>query len=179
MYQIFDGARRVARLPGFPYHFMSRVKQIDGELGTRQVGTKIVLDYDIPHDAWYFDSNGAKVMPFCVLLEAALQPCGWLASAVGSAVPETEDLSFRNLDGTGTLHRDIAPLTADELQTFETTVTITGISKSAGMIIESFDVQCSIAGEIIYDLQTVFILSRCRTQNQVGTTGEQRASCRV
>ena len=64
------------------------------------MGTKIVLDYDIPHDAWYFDSNGAKVMPFCVLLEAALQPCGWLASAVGSAVPETEDLSFRNLDGT-------------------------------------------------------------------------------
>ena len=32
MYQIFDGARRVARLPGFHYHFMSRVKQIDGEI---------------------------------------------------------------------------------------------------------------------------------------------------
>ena len=86
-------------------------------------------------------------MPFCVLLEAALQPCGWLASAVGSAVPEAEDLSFRNLDGTGTLHRDIAPLSPEELQTFETTVTITGISKSAGMIIESFDVQCAIAGD--------------------------------
>ena len=169
MYQIFDGARRVARLPGFPYHFMSRVKQVDGELGTRRVGTKIVLDYDIPHDAWYFDSNGAKVMPFCVLLEAALQPCGWLASAVGSAVPETEDLSFRNLDGTGTLHRDIAPLTAEELQTFETTVIITGISKSAGMIIESFDVQCSIAGDVIYDLKTVFgFFPDAALKNQVG-----------
>ena len=169
MYTIFDGARRVARLPGFPYHFMSRVKRIDGELGTRRVGTRIVLDYDIPHDAWYFDSNGTKVMPFCVLLEAALQPCGWLASAVGSAVPETEDLSFRNLDGTGTLHRDIGPLSPNELQTFETTVTITGISKSAGMIIESFDVQCAIAGDVIYDLKTVFgFFPDVALKNQVG-----------
>ena len=169
MYQIFDGARRVARLPGAPYHFMSRVKKIDGELGTRQVGTRIVLDYDIPHDAWYFDSNGSKVMPFCVLLEAALQPCGWLASAVGSAVPETEDLSFRNLDGTGTLHRDIAPLTPEQLQTFETTVTITGISKSAGMIIESFEVACHIDGDLIYDLKTVFgFFPDAALKNQVG-----------
>ena len=107
MYEVFDGPRTVARLPGFPYHFMSRVKSVDGNLGTREVGTKIVLDYDIPHDAWYFDENGAKVMPFCVLLEAALQPCGWLASAVGSAILEGR-LVFRNLDGTGILHRDIA-----------------------------------------------------------------------
>ena len=28
--------------------------------------------------------NGAPTMPFCVLMEAALQPCGWLASYVGS-----------------------------------------------------------------------------------------------
>jgi 3-hydroxymyristoyl/3-hydroxydecanoyl-(acyl carrier protein) dehydratase len=148
---------------------MSRVKSVEGELGQRQVGTKIVLDYDIPNDAWYFDSNGSVVMPFCVLLEAALQPCGWLASAVGSAVPETEDLSFRNLDGTGTLHRDIAPLTPEELQTFETTVTITGISKSAGMIIESFDVECRIAGELVYDLKTVFgFFPDAALRNQVG-----------
>ena len=169
MYEIFDGARRVARLPGAPYHFMSRVKSVEGELGQRQVGTKIVLDYDIPNDAWYFDSNGAAVMPFCVLLEAALQPCGWLASAVGSAVPETEDLSFRNLDGTGTLHRDISPLTPEMLQTFETTVTITSISKSAGMIIESFDVECRIAGELVYDLKTVFgFFPDAALKNQVG-----------
>jgi 3-hydroxymyristoyl/3-hydroxydecanoyl-(acyl carrier protein) dehydratase len=148
---------------------MSRVKSVDGNLGTREIGTKIVLDYDIPHDAWYFDENGAKVMPFCVLLEAALQPCGWLASAVGSAIPEKEDLSFRNLDGTGTLHRDIAPLTESELQTFETTVTITGISKSAGMIIESFDVQCTIGDDVIYDLQTVFgFFPDAALRNQVG-----------
>ena len=42
-------------------------------------------------------------------------------------------------------------LTESELQTFETTVTITGI-EIAGMIIESFDVQCTIGDDVIYDL---------------------------
>ena len=85
MYRPFDGPRRVARLPSPPYHFMSRVCAVRGELGTCAIGTEIELEYDIPQDAWYFDANGARMMPFAVFLEAALQPCGWLASAAGSA----------------------------------------------------------------------------------------------
>ena len=167
MYNIFDAGRRVARLPGPPYHFMSRVRSVTGNLGTRTVGTKIILDYDIPRDAWYFRENASPIMPFCVLLEAALQPCGWLASAVGSAVPEKEDLSFRNLDGVGTLHSDIVQFS--EIQTFETHVTITKISKSAGMIIEGFDVECWINSTKIYTLQTVFgFFPDQALQNQVG-----------
>ena len=42
-------------------------------------------------------------MPFAVLLEAALQPCGWLASYVGSALTSDDGSLFRNLDGTGTV----------------------------------------------------------------------------
>ena len=168
MYQVFDGARRVARLPGPPYHFMSRVRSIEGALGTQQIGTKIILDYDVPNDAWYFHENGSQTMPFCVLLEAALQPCGWLASAVGSAIPEKEDLSFRNLDGKGTLHVEVLPQIS-EIQTFQTEVTITNISKSAGMIIESFDVKCWINDVIVYTLQTVFgFFPDAALQNQVG-----------
>ena len=167
MYNIFDAGRRVARLPGPPYHFMSRVRSVTGNLGTRTVGTKIILDYDIPKDAWYFRENASPIMPFCVLLEAALQPCGWLASAVGSAVPEKEDLSFRNLDGVGTLHSDIVQLS--QIQTFETHVTITKMSKSAGMIIEGFDVDCWINSTKIYTLQTVFgFFPDQALQNQVG-----------
>ena len=45
----------------------------------------------------------------------------------------------------------------------------TGISKSAGMIIESFDVQCAIAGDVIYDLKTVFgFFPDVALKNQVG-----------
>jgi hypothetical protein len=67
-----------------------------------KVGTKIEIEYDVPPDAWYFDENGHPTMPFCVFLEAALQPCGWLASYVGSALTVRRGPVFRNLDGTGT-----------------------------------------------------------------------------
>jgi hypothetical protein len=42
-----------------------------------------------------------------VLIEAALQPCGWLASYVGCAVNEKDEVFFRNLDGSGVLHRAV------------------------------------------------------------------------
>jgi len=173
MYQPFDGHRRVARLPGPPYHFMSRVTRIDGELGKFKPGVTIELEYDIPPDSWYFTENGHPTMPFCVLLEAALQPCGWLASAVGSALTVDRDLSFRNLDGTGTMHVELLP----DVGTFRTVVTITNISNSAGMIIESFDVNCFVGDTLVYDLKTVFgFFPEEALKNQIGlpTSDAQR-----
>ena len=102
MYRRFDEGLHCARLPGPPYHFMSRVTKIDGPIGKMKVGTTIELSYDIPHDEWYFDENAHRTMPFCVLLEAALQPCGWLASYVGSVLTVDDSLYFRNLDGSAT-----------------------------------------------------------------------------
>ena len=48
-------------------------------------------------------------MPFSVLLEIALQPCGWLAAYCGSALTSTEDLTFRNLGGKATQLRPVTP----------------------------------------------------------------------
>ena len=152
MYERFDGTRRVARLPGPPYHFMSRVTDVTGPIGGMQTGTAVTVDYDIPADAWYFEQSPDDTMPFAVLLEAALQPCGWLASYVGSALTSEIDLSFRNLDGTGNLLREIRPGDG----TLTTRSTITKISQSAGMIIESFEVTCHIGDELIYEMDTVF-----------------------
>ncbi|MFT4976256.1 MAG: 3-oxoacyl-(acyl-carrier-protein) synthase/3-hydroxymyristoyl, partial [Myxococcota bacterium] len=141
MYAPFDGTRKVARLPGPPYHFMSRVTHISQPINEMKTGIEVDLEYDVPQPGhWYFDDNAAKVMPFCVLLEAALQPCGWLASAVGSALRDSQDLLFRNLDGTGKLLVDILPGAG----TLSTHVKLTNISRSAGMIIESFVVTCTI-----------------------------------
>ena len=176
MYAPFDGTRKCARLPGPPYHFMSRVTHISQPLNSMKTGIEIDLEYDIPTSAshWYFKDNAAPVMPFCVLLEAALQPCGWLASAVGSALTVEEDLLFRNLDGTGHLLVDVLPNSG----TLRTHVKLTGISKSAGMIIESFDVLCTIDEQPVYELKTVFgFFPKTAFENQVGlpTTDEQRA----
>ncbi len=151
-YAAFDSERTVPRLPGPPYHFMSRINKIDGTPWSMQIGTEIDVEYDIPSDAWYFQENGAATMPFAVLLEAALQPCGWLASLSGSTLGTDVDMSFRNLDGTGTLMTEVLPTSG----TLKTHVKITNISRAGSMIIEAFEVQCRMDGELVYEMDTVF-----------------------
>ncbi|MFT6762188.1 MAG: acyl transferase domain-containing protein/3-hydroxymyristoyl [Candidatus Aldehydirespiratoraceae bacterium] len=152
MYESFDETRRSPRLPGEPYHFISRITQIDGDLNDCKAGLEIVCEYDIPDNAWYFDENGAETMPFAVLLEAALQPCGWVASAVGSANDVEQDLLFRNLDGTGTVLDELTRTSG----TLSTHVKLTSVSRAGGMIVEGFEVTCSLGDRLVYTMQTVF-----------------------
>ena len=132
-FALFDGQRRTPRLPGPPYLFLSRVTRIDAELGKARSGAVLEAEYDIPPDAWYLDSRNE--MPLCVLMEAALQPCGWLATYLGITLNYPTDLFFRNLDGTATQN---APVRGGVLKT---RVTATNIASSGGTIIESFQVQ--------------------------------------
>ncbi len=174
IYARFDSHIRVARLPNPPYHFLSRVTRLVGEIGTMQKGMEVDVEYDIPPEAFYFDENGCRTMPFAVLLEAALQPCGWLASYLGCALTVDEELFFRNLDGTGTLHVDLLPTDG----TLLTKVKSTGISKAGPMIIVSFLVECLIGDVLVYEMDTVFgFFPGEALQNQIGltTSDEQRA----
>jgi 3-oxoacyl-(acyl-carrier-protein) synthase/3-hydroxymyristoyl/3-hydroxydecanoyl-(acyl carrier protein) dehydratase/1-acyl-sn-glycerol-3-phosphate acyltransferase len=178
MYTCFDGPRRVARLPGPPYHFMSRVVRIDGAMGACQAGASIEVEYDVPAEAWYFAENGHPVMPFCVLLEVALQPCGWLASFAGSALGTDQDLAFRNLDGTGQALGEVRP-GAGPLRTI---ATLESVSRSGGMILESFRVRCLLGETPVYEMQTGFGFFPAATfENQAGlsTTAEQSATLGV
>jgi acyl transferase domain-containing protein/3-hydroxymyristoyl/3-hydroxydecanoyl-(acyl carrier protein) dehydratase/1-acyl-sn-glycerol-3-phosphate acyltransferase len=173
-YQRFDGTRRAARLPGPPYHFMSRITKLDGPIGGMQPGTTVEVEYDIPAEQWYFEQNGNPTMPFCVIMEAALQPCGWLASYVGSALTSDIDMLFRNLDGTGTLLQEILPGRG----VFRTKVKILSVSQSAGMIIENFEVECFVGDERVFEMKTVFgFFPKEAFENQVGlpVSPEERA----
>jgi len=152
IYAPFDSARKVARLPGAPYHFMTRITALDAEAGSMRADQAVTVAYDVPPAAWYFRENGAAVMPFAVLMEAALQPCGWLASFVGCALSADRDLLFRNLDGAGTLHRAVRP----EDGTLLTTARLTRLSRSGGMILVAFDVACRVGDEPIFEMDTVF-----------------------
>lgn len=151
-YSPFDNHRRVARLPGPPYLFMSRIVSVEGEIGCMKAGISVVAEYDIPEDCWYFAGNGAPAMPLAVLMEAALQPCGWLSSYVGGALTADHDLLFRNLDGTGTMHTEVRPGSGP----LETRVKLLSLAQSAGMLIVSFDVQCLQGETLIFDMNTVF-----------------------
>ncbi len=152
MYQRFDGTQRVARLPGPPYLFMSRIVEINGPIGVMKAGGRARVEYDVPGDAWYFDHNGCRTMPFAVLLEAALQPCGWLSSYVGSTLTEEGELGFRNLDGEGRMLAELH----DDCGTLTTEVELTKVSATGGMIIENFAVRCFLGAREVYRLDTVF-----------------------
>jgi acyl transferase domain-containing protein/3-hydroxymyristoyl/3-hydroxydecanoyl-(acyl carrier protein) dehydratase len=151
-YEAFDGTRRVARLPGPPYHFMSRVVDVAGPMGEMQTGNRCVVEYDVPDEVWYFDQHGQPTMPFGVLMEVALQPCGWLASYAGCALTSQADLLFRNLDGTGTVLGEIRPGT----RVLRTSAELTQISSGADVIIVAFTVECRADDAPVFRLTTSF-----------------------
>ncbi|MFD6277097.1 beta-ketoacyl synthase N-terminal-like domain-containing protein [Streptomyces sp. NPDC060209] len=150
--QAFDGTRRIARLPGPPYHFMTRIVSVDGpQRGMRQ-GSRVAAEYEVPDQVWYFEQNGGQVMPFAVLMEIALQPCGWLAAYVGCPLATDIDLLFRNLDGRGTVSGEITPAT----RTVRTEAELTSVSRTGEMIIVSFAIRCFADDEEVFELSTVF-----------------------
>ena len=132
-YRVFDSERKIARLPGPPFQFLDCVVAVTGEPFVLKAGAACEAKYAVPPDAWYFGANRCENVPFAVLLEIALQPCGWLAAYCGSALTSKEDLSFRNLGGKATQFRSVTP----ESGTLTTNVKMTSVSNSAGMIIYS------------------------------------------
>ena len=91
-------------------------------------------------------------MPYCVLLEIALQACGWLAAYAGSALRSSKDLHFRNLDGQAILHRDVSAVS----QTLSIRCRITKVSSAADIIIENFEFQVLREGQLTFEGNTVF-----------------------
>jgi PfaB family protein len=168
-YRVFDEGRVIARLPGPPYQFLDRVTHIEAEPWRMVEGGIVDADYDVPPDAWYFAADRQPAMPFAVLNEVALQPCGWLAAYIGSALASPVDLSFRNLGGSAELLEEISP----DAGTLTTRVKITRVSRSAGMIIQGYDFAVSRAGRPVYRGETTFgFFSKEALANQVGLREE-------
>ncbi|MCP4936190.1 MAG: hypothetical protein GY927_18800, partial [bacterium] len=148
----YDGTVPMPRLPNPPYQFVTRVTELEATMGKPTEGSYVETLYDIPEDAWYFQEN-AGVMPFCVLMEIAMQPSGWLA-AVNLDADErpVPHLLFRNLDGQGTLFRTITP----EDKTIRTTTRLTSHAKMGETIIVKFEVHCFSGSEELFTLDTAF-----------------------
>jgi 3-hydroxymyristoyl/3-hydroxydecanoyl-(acyl carrier protein) dehydratase len=164
-YRVFDSERIIARLPGPPYQFLDRITRIDAEPWKMVAGGVIEAQYDVPADAWYFAADRQRVMPFAVLLEVALQPCGWLAAYAGSALTSPVDLSFRNLGGTADLRELVRP----EAGTLTTTVRLARVSASGGMIIQEYDFVIRNGERVVYEGHTTFgFFSKSALAEQVG-----------
>ncbi|MEU1377379.1 beta-ketoacyl synthase N-terminal-like domain-containing protein [Streptomyces triculaminicus] len=148
-----DTSATVIRLPGPPYHFMSRIVSLDATPTVPRPGSTVVAEYDVPQDVWYFEQNGAPVMPYAVLMEVALQPCGWLAVRTADpAIATGPRLVFRNLDGTATLHGLVRP----GVRTVQTRVELVASAGHGDITIVSFAVECTADGAPLMSVTSSF-----------------------
>ncbi|THB78043.1 MAG: SDR family NAD(P)-dependent oxidoreductase [Desulfobacteraceae bacterium] len=164
-YKVFDRDREIARLPRPPYFFMDRVIRTDATQWEMAPGGWIEAQYDVPRDAWYFSANYTDTIPFCILLEIALQPCGWLAAYAGSALHSDERLHFRNLGGRATIQKALTRYSG----TLTMRARMTDVSMAGGMIIQEFDMEVLDQDGICYQGHTNFgFFSKQALANQVG-----------
>ncbi len=152
MYQIFDAQRRIARLPRPPFQFLDRIEWVDGPYMQQHVGTELLAAYDPPENAWYWRAEGTDSMPFAVLLEIALQPCGFMAAYMGSALLSEKDLAFRNLSGSARCLQVVRP----GMGTLSTRVRSTKIARSGPMIIQDYEFTVSNSRGLVYEGSTSF-----------------------
>ena len=164
-YAVFDSEREMARLPRPPYFFMDRVTVVDHEQWKMEPGGWIEAEFDIPADGWFFRANRTDTIPFCILLEIALQPCGWLAAWAGSALTSDERLYFRNLGGNATLS---CPVDKTE-GTLTMKCRMKDVSSAGQMIIQEFDIEVCSGNRMIYKGSTNFgFFTASALANQVG-----------
>lgn len=145
-YKVFEG-RNLSRQPNTDLQFISRVLSVKGKRHTFNDKPEILAEYDVPHDAWYYQQNASPVMPYSVLMEVALQPCGFLGAFLGSTLGAKEkDLFFRNLDGDGTMHHDI------DLRgkTVTNKCILVSHTNLAGTVLQRYTFELSVDGKVFY-----------------------------
>ncbi|MDR3624645.1 MAG: hypothetical protein P4L16_05855 [Chlamydiales bacterium] len=152
LYKPFDRYCKIARVPAPPFLFMSEISKIDATLGLFKEGQSVSVEFNLSYEDWFFHQNTFAAMPLSVLMEVGLQPCGWLAFFMGAAFQFDEDLLFRNLDGKMEIFSHVLPTNKQ----IHTKATCIALSKSAGMLIESFKVESFVDDTPLFTIQTTF-----------------------
>ncbi len=164
-YTIFDQGRFIARLPSPPYLFLDRVTEICAEAWNVKNGASVETQYDVRPDDWYFRANRQSAMPFSVVLEVALQSCGWLAAYMGSALRSKEELHFRNLGGNAILREDLMR----DAGMLTTRAKLINASQSGDMMIQEYEFALSRGSRVIYEGTTSFgFFTRATMAQQIG-----------
>jgi len=151
-YKAFDEDRFIARLPAPPYSFIDRITRVQPPAWVLKPDGWIEAEYDVSPDAWYFRADRSGHIPFCVLLEIALQPCGWLAAYAGSALKSAKDLKFRNLGGEAVRHHAVFA----DAGRLTMRVRMTQVAEAGEMIIEHFRFEVLCGKTLVYDGTTNF-----------------------
>ncbi len=171
-YRPFDRERFIARLPAPPYAFISRVSRVDAMPWELKPDGWAHIVWDMRPDDWYFRAHRSDAMPLCILMEIALQACGFLAAYMGSALKSEKDLRFRNLDGRATLEanvrRDRGPVSAR--------ARLLSASMAGDMLIEQFAFEVFQQDHRVYAGETSFgFFTEAALNRQVGLGKDDRS----
>jgi 3-hydroxymyristoyl/3-hydroxydecanoyl-(acyl carrier protein) dehydratase len=152
-FKIYDN-RVAPRTPNGDLQLTTRVMEVVGERHNFKKPAFCVAEYDVPADAWYYTNNAhGGVMPYSVIMEIALQPCGFISACMGTTLlaPDT-DFYFRNLDGAGHLHQDL------DLRgkTIVNKSTLLSTVFMGNTIIQSFTFEMTVDGMAYYSGTAVF-----------------------
>jgi PfaB family protein len=164
--------RQSVRLPNGEFQLVSRVLDIEGKRHELQKPSEIITEFDVKENAWFYNHNAYPTLPYCTYIEIAGQPCIFLGVYMGATLlfPE-DDLHFRNLDGQGTILKEI------DLRNKTITDKVRLLSTTAiqGAIIQKFEFELSCEGEPFYRGNMVFgDFSTAVLANQVGLDGGKR-----
>lgn len=173
-YKVYEG-RQLSRQPNTDLQFISRVLEVGGERHVFHDKPVIVSEYDVPVDAWYYTQNASPEMPYSVLMEVALQPCGFLGAYLGSTLAASEkDLFFRNLDGDGELLRQV------DLRgkTVTNRACLTSHTSLGGTVLQRYTYELSVDGAPFFKGNSSFgFFTQDDLSSQAGLDqGQQKAS---
>ena len=103
-YREFDAQRKLSRMPNPPFACISRVMEKNAAPQDFSPGATLVSEMDLYPDDWFFQCNEGT-LPFAILSEALLQPCGLLGQFLEHDLLSEKDRFIRNLAGKGLVHR--------------------------------------------------------------------------
>ncbi|MGK0363175.1 MAG: PfaB family protein [Saprospiraceae bacterium] len=148
-YAVYNG-RNTSRQPNTDLQVISRILSVDGKRHDFSKPVTILAEYDVPTDAWYYEQNATKTMPYSILMEIALQPCGLLGAYLGSTLQFPDmDLYLRNLDGDGESF-DLPMGTDFRSKTILNKSILTSSIAHGGTILQRYTFELSIDGHVFY-----------------------------
>jgi len=148
-FAVYNG-RTMSRQPNSDLQLISRVLKIDGTRGDFSQDSTIYAEYDVPENPWYYDQNSNVSMPYSVIMEIALQPCGLLGAYLGSTLQFPEmDLYLRNLDGDGEMF-DLPAGTDFRGKTIHNKSVLVSSIAHGGTILQRYTFELSIDGYVFY-----------------------------
>ena len=148
-FAIYNG-RKMSRQPNSDLQLISRILRVDGTKGDFSKDVPIYAEYDVPEKAWYYLQNSNVTMPYSMLMEIALQPCGLLGAYMGSTLQFPEmDLYLRNLDGDGETF-DLPNGTDFRGKTILNKSVLTSSIAHGGTILQRYTFELSIDGHLFY-----------------------------